>query len=455
MQLLRHRHILFFILLMLSSVAHAGLPFSANGQQLPTLAPILERSTPAVVNILTRSTVPAPRNSLLDDPFFKHFFNLQPQRKRETQGLGSGVIVDAKNGYILTNNHVIQKADIITVSLKDGRKFDAKLVGTDPGTDIAVLKIEPDRLTALPFANSEKLRVGDFVIAIGNPFGLGQTVTSGIVSALGRSGLGIGRFENYIQTDASINQGNSGGALINLRGQLIGINNAIYSRSGGSIGIGFAIPINMAQEIMAQLIETGSVQRGRLGAQAQDLTQELAQAFKLDPNTHGAVVVKILPNSPADKAGLRVGDVIKKVNQRAVHKADDLHNIIGLLRLGTQVNLTVLRNGKQFIMTAKISRSKRVSIDAGKIHQRLSGAKFSNIVEDHPAYGKIDGVIISDIERGSPASAAGLRKNDIITQINGQVVHSPKQAKEISAASNKKIRLSIARGRSALTLVLQ
>lgn len=453
---MQNRHYwLIVTLLILSLPAQAGLPFAANGQQLPSLAPILERSTPAVVNILTRSTVAAPRNSLLDDPFFKHFFNLQPQRKRETQGLGSGVIVDAKNGYILTNNHVIQKADIITVSLKDGRKFDAKLVGTDPGTDIAVLKIDPDHLTALPFANSEKLRVGDFVVAIGNPFGLGQTVTSGIVSALDRSGLGIGRFEDYIQTDASINQGNSGGALIDLRGHLIGINNAIYSRSGGNIGIGFAIPINMAREIMDQIIETGSVQRGRLGAQAQDLTPELAQAFNLDPNTHGAVVVKIIPNSPAAKAGLRIGDVVKKINQRAVHKADDLHNTIGLLRLGTTVNLTVLRKGKQFIITAKISRTKQVSIDAGDLHQRLSGAEFSNIIEDHPAYGKIEGVIISRVERNSPAAAAGLREGDIVTKINQQTIHSPAEAKSIAAANQHKIRLSIARGRSALTLVLQ
>ncbi len=449
------RWFIFSLLTLLSLPVNAGLPFAANGQQLPTLAPILERSTPAVVNILTRATVQTQRNTLLDDPFFKHFFNLQPQRKRETQGLGSGVIVDAKRGYILTNNHVIKGADIITVSLQDGRKFDAKLIGTDPDTDIAVLKIEPDHLTALPFADSEKLRVGDFVVAIGNPFGLGQTVTSGIISALDRSGLGIGRFEDYIQTDASINQGNSGGALIDLRGHLIGINNAIYSRSGGNIGIGFAIPINMAREIMAQLIENGSIQRGRLGAQAQDLTQELAKAFNLDPNTHGAVVVKVIPNSPADKAGLLVGDVIQRVNQRPVNKADDLHNTIGLLRLGTKVDLDVLRHGRKFIITAQISRSKQVKIDARKIHKRLSGAEFSNIIEDNPAFGKIEGIVISHVQKHSPAAAAGLRKGDIITKINNKTVHNTTEAKKISEANQRGIRLSIARGRSALTLVLQ
>lgn len=454
MQTFRH-WLIYTLLLLLSLPVNAGLPFAANGQQLPSLAPILERSTPAVVNILTRATLRTQRNTLLDDPFFKHFFNLQPQQKQETQGLGSGVIVDAQRGYILTNNHVIKGADIITVSLQDGRKFDAKLIGTDPDTDIAVLKIKPDHLTALPFADSEQLRVGDFVVAIGNPFGLGQTVTSGIVSALDRSGLGIGRFEDYIQTDASINQGNSGGALIDLNGRLIGINNAIYSRSGGNIGIGFAIPINMAREIMGQLIENGSIQRGRLGAQAQDLTQDLAQAFNLNPNTHGAVVVKIIPGSPADKAGLQVGDVIQKVDQRTISKADDLHNTIGLLRLGTKVNLSVLRHGRQFVITAQISRSKRVTIDAGKLHERLSGATFSNIIEDHPAYGKIDGIIISNIEKYSPAAAAGLRKGDIITKINKQTVHSPTEAEQIAKKNPHRIQLSIARGRTALTLILQ
>ncbi len=445
----------FITLFILVSSAQAGLPFSADGEKLPSLAPILERSTPAVVNILTRSTVKVRRNPLLDDPFFKDFFNLQPQRKRETQGLGSGVIVDAKKGYILTNNHVIAGADIITVTLRDGRQLDAKLIGTDPDTDVAVLKVQADNLVALPFANSEKLRVGDFVIAIGNPFGLGQTVTSGIVSALDRSGLGIGRFEDYIQTDASINPGNSGGALIDLRGQLIGINNAIYSRTGSNIGIGFAIPINMARDIMDQLIETGSVQRGRLGAQAQDLTPELAQAFKLKTGTRGAVVVNVISGSPADRAGLRVGDVIRAVNKQPVHKADDLHNAIGLLRVGTKVSLTVLRDSKQRVISAKIAKTKRTTIDAGKLHKRLSGAEFSNLAEDHPAYGKLDGIVISRVKPRSPAAASGLRKGDIITRINRQAVNSPAQAKQLASKNHRGIRLSIIRGRSSLTLVLQ
>lgn len=455
MQMCRQLLVLFSTLFMFSTFSHAGLPFSADGEKLPSLAPIIERSTPAVVNILTRSAVQVRRNPLLDDPFFKDFFNLQPQHKRETQGLGSGVIVDAQKGYILTNNHVIQGADIITVTLRDGRQLDAKLIGTDPDTDVAVLKVKSDNLVALPLANSEKLRVGDFVIAIGNPFGLGQTVTSGIVSALDRSGLGIGRFEDYIQTDASINPGNSGGALIDLRGQLVGINNAIYSQTGNNIGIGFAIPINMARDIMAQLIETGSVQRGRLGAQAQDLTPELAQAFKLKTGTRGAVVVNVISGSPADKAGLKVGDVVRSVNKQPVHKADDLHNAIGLLRVGTTVNLTVVRDAKQKVIIAKIAKSKQTKIDAGKLHKRLNGAEFSSLIEDHPAYGKLDGIVISRVKPRSPAAAAGLREGDVITKINRQVVLSPEHAKKLTQADNKGIRLSIVRGRQSLSLILQ
>ena len=455
MQMFRQWLILFSALFILAASAQAGLPFSADGEKLPSLAPILERSTPAVVNILTRATVKTQRNPLLDDPFFKEFFNLQPQRKRETQGLGSGVIVDAKNGYILTNNHVIKGADIITVTLRDGRQLDAKLVGTDPGTDIAVLKVKSDNLVALPLANSDKLRVGDFVIAIGNPFGLGQTVTSGIVSALDRSGLGIGRFEDYIQTDASINPGNSGGALIDLRGQLVGINNAIYSRTGSNIGIGFAIPVNMARDIMAQLIETGSVQRGRLGAQAQDLTPDLAQAFKLALNSKGAVVVKVIPNSPADKAGLQVGDVVRAVNKRPINTADNLHNTIGLLRVGTKVNLTILRNSKQLMISATISKSTQTKIDASEIHKRLSGAELSSLDEEHPAYGKLDGIVISRVKPRSPAAAAGLRKGDVITKINRQAINSLAQAKQLASKAQRGIRLSIIRGRSSLTLMLQ
>ncbi len=445
----------FYLFTINSLPANAALPVALNGQQLPSLAPVLERSTPAVVNIFTRTRVKVQVNPLLNDPFFQRFFDIpqQPrQRQRETEGLGSGVIVDAKKGYILTNNHVIQKADEITVTLRDGRKLEAKLVGTDPETDVAVIQVLAKNLTALPLTNSDALRVGDFVVAIGNPFGLGQTVTSGIVSALGRSGLGIGGYEDFIQTDASINPGNSGGALINLRGELIGINTAIFSRSGGNIGIGFAIPINMANDIMQQLIKYGEVQRGRLGAQAQDLSPELARAFKLSQQHSGAVVVKVIPDSPADKAGLKVGDVVINVNQRQVRSAGDLRNYIGLLRVGTHVRLTVMRNGDQHKIDARIAKSVQKKTTAA-LHDRLKGAELGSIGEGHPAYGKIDGVVVLKVKRGSAAAQAGLRPGDIITSINKKAVHDLDEAFKF-AGKGKRILLNIQRGRSSLFLVL-
>jgi serine protease Do/serine protease DegQ len=260
-----------------------ALPSSVDGQPLPTLAPMLERATPAVVNIATVGHVEVRQNPLLSDPFFRHFFDIPDRpRRRQTQSLGSGVIVDAEHGYVLTNHHVIARADKITVTLRDGRHLNATLIGADPESDVAVIQVPAERLTALPLADSDRLRVGDFVVAIGNPFGLGQTVTSGIVSALGRTGLGIKGYEDFIQTDASINPGNSGGALVNLHGELVGINTAIIAPGGGNVGIGFAIPTSMASQIMQQLIEHGEVSRGQLGITAQDLTPELAQAFGSD-----------------------------------------------------------------------------------------------------------------------------------------------------------------------------
>ncbi|MCB1318685.1 MAG: Do family serine endopeptidase, partial [Leptospiraceae bacterium] len=327
--------------------AQAALPGFVDGEPLPTLAPMLERVTPSIVNISTASKV-VVQSPLFDDPFFRRFFQIpnQQPRERKRTGLGSGVIIDAKNGYVITNNHVIDNAEEIVVTLQDERSFDAKVIGTDAGADIAVIQIQADHLTEIAISDSKDLRQGDFVVAIGNPFGLGHTATTGIVSALGRSGLGIESYEDFIQTDASINPGNSGGALVNLRGELIGINTAILGPSGGNIGIGFAIPSNMALDVTQQLIDHGEVKRGRLGFTAQDLTPELAQAFNIQVDK-GVVVARVEPDSPADKAGLQAGDVITAVNGEPISNSVDIRNMIGLIRVGTRMRMDIVRNGKK------------------------------------------------------------------------------------------------------------
>ena len=330
-------------LLLLTGGAHAAAPWF--GGETPSLAPMLEKVMPAVVNVATEGKVRMGRNPLLDDPLFRHFFDVPDEpRERKTQSLGSGVIVDAGRGLIITNAHVVANAEHIAVKLRNGRKLDAKRVGVDAETDVAVIQVPAEGLTALGFGDSDGLKVGDFVVAIGNPFGLDQTVTSGIVSALGRSGLGIEGYEEFIQTDASINPGNSGGALVDLQGRLIGINTAIFSQSGGSIGIGFAIPINAARQVMEQLAQHGEVKRGQLGVQLQDLDPDLAEAFDLNQQ-EGAVVVNVVEGSPAAKAGLKAGDVVVAVNGRPVRNASDLRNRVGLLRIGDKVTLEVLRKG--------------------------------------------------------------------------------------------------------------
>lgn len=325
-----------------------------TAQSLPTLAPMLERTTPAVVNIATEGVVALRPNPLFNDPFFRRFFDLpdRPQERR-TVSSGSGVVVDASKGYIVTNHHVIDQADTITVTLNDGRQFAADIVGSDPDSDVAVIKIAASGLSDLKLANSDQLRVGDFVVAIGNPFGLGQTVTSGIVSALGRSGLGEG-YEDFIQTDASINPGNSGGALVNLNGELIGINTAILAPGGGSVGINFAIPANMVESLMEQIVRYGQVRRGQLGVLVQDLTPELAQAFGLRPN-QGALISRIIAGSAAARAGLKEGDIVTAVNQRAIHNSSTLRNAIGLLESGARVQLDILRGGNPMTLNAQLS----------------------------------------------------------------------------------------------------
>jgi Do/DeqQ family serine protease len=330
------------------STAIAAAPIPEAGGAVPSLAPMLARITPGVVNIAVRGKV-REQNPLLQDPFFRRFFNLpqnQGPQERETQATGSGVIIDSAQGYVLTNGHVVENATRIEVTTKDNRRFTAKLVGRDPDTDIAVLQIPTNNLTAVPMGDSDRLQVGDYVLAIGNPFGLGQTVTSGIVSALGRSGLGIEGYEDFIQTDASINPGNSGGPLVNLHGECVGINTAILAPGGGNIGIGFAVPVNMARRVMDQLTRYGEVKRGRIGVAIQDLTPDLAESMRT-AHTTGAVIARVEPGSPAERAGLHQGDLVVAVNGVPVRSGTQLRNTIGLTRIGSDVDLKIDRRGSE------------------------------------------------------------------------------------------------------------
>lgn len=439
----------------LTAMAAAALPEHIGDEKLPSLAPMLEQVTPAVVNIATEGRIQLRQNPLFSDPFFRRFFNVPDQPiERKTQSLGSGVIVDAKRGLVLTNNHVIANAIQITVGLSDGRTLEAELVGTDPETDVAVIKIPAENLTAIKIADSDKLRVGDFVVAIGNPFGLGQTVTSGIVSALARSGLGILDYENYIQTDASINPGNSGGALVNLRGELVAINDAIFSQSGGSIGIGFAIPINLALNVMEQLVETGQVQRGYLGVQTQDLNPLLAEAFGLEQN-NGAVITRVMENSPAANAGLQPGDIITRINDHVVKNSGDVKNSFGLLPIGEDVTFEVLRGGERKKITTTVIAGEVSTGAPESINQKLQGMTVGDIAEGHPLFGKVSGVVVAEVQRGSPAWRSGLRQGDVITSVNKQPVES---LKDFLAAVDQKqgsLLLRIIRGDSAAFLVIK
>ncbi|MDX2300918.1 MAG: Do family serine endopeptidase, partial [Xanthomonadaceae bacterium] len=396
--------------------AQAALPVAdADGKPLPSLAPMLERVTPAVVNIHSRQ-VQRVRNPLADDPFLRRFFGIPdvPQ-ERVRQSLGSGVIVDAEGGLVLTNNHVIEGADDISITLADGRTLAGELVGSDPDTDVALVRVPAERLTALPLADTRQLRVGDFVVAVGNPFGLGQTVTSGIVSALGRSGLrGLG-YQNFIQTDASINPGNSGGALVNLRGELIGINSAIFSPSGGNIGIGFAIPASLAREVMRQLLAYGEVRRGSLGLDTQDITPELADALALDKQTRGALVARIAEGSPAQQAGVKVGDVITALDGQSVDNREALHNLEGLLPVGRPVRIALQRDGKPLTLSAVLKASPK-EVNGARLDPRLAGAVFVELPERARQSG-VAGVVVARVDEDSRAAASGLRPGDRITGI--------------------------------------
>ncbi|GLQ95724.1 DegQ family serine endoprotease [Dyella mobilis] len=422
--------------------ARAALPPIVDGQPLPSLAPMLQKVTPAVVNISTKTRVRVS-NPFFDDPVIRQFFGLNNSpREQVEQSLGSGVIVDASKGYILTNNHVVGGADDITVTLQDGRNFKGTLVGTDPATDVAVVKINADHLQALPIADSSALRVGDFVVAVGDPFGLGQTVTSGIVSALRRSGLGGSSFQNFIQTDASINPGNSGGALVNLRGELIGINTMILSPSGGNVGIGFAIPTDIASSVMQQLIAHGKVSRGSLGAQTQDITPNIAKLLGLKDN-NGAVVTRVLPGSAADRAGLQVGDVITAINGSSLQNSDQLNNAEGLLPADSTVSLSVLRNGSTRQISAKLAPEKVATLDGGKLDPRLVGVTFSDLSAQQASQG-MAGITVASVNPGSRAAQAGLSAGDVIVGVGNRRVTNLRDLQGLAGARPRQLVLLVA-----------
>jgi serine protease Do/serine protease DegQ len=437
----------------------AGVPQAAMTPAVPSLAPMIRRVSPAVVNIATRGTIRerAPRNPLLEDPFFRRFFDVPPdggQRERPFQSAGSGVIIDAKAGHIITNAHVVENASEITVTLQDGRDLKAEVVGADSPSDVAVLKVQPDRLTDIALGDSDRLEVGDFVVAIGNPFGLQHTVTSGIVSALGRSGISRDGFEDFIQTDASINPGNSGGALVNLRGELVGINSAILSRSGGNIGIGFAIPSNLARGVLDQLIKYGSVKRGVLGVNIAPVTPDVAQALGLQAAT-GALVTQVVEKSAADKAGIRAGDVITAVNGRAVKSHTELRNAVGLLRVGERIEIALLRDGRSQRVAALIeSPPEEAATPAAPggeppkpLHPGLAGA----VLADAPNGA---GVLVRSVAQDGAAFAAGLRANDVIVGANRTRVTSLAQLREATRNATSLV-LNVRRGDRGLVILLR
>lgn len=425
-----------------------GLPAFTESQSIPSLAPMLERSMPAVVNISTSTNIEVAQNPLLQDPFFRHFFNIPNQsRKQQKNSLGSGVIIDSDQGYVLTNNHVIDKADKIVVTLNDGRQLNANVIGKDPEADVAIIHIPANNLTELPIADSSQLKVGDFVVAIGNPFGLGQTVTSGIVSALGRSGLGIEGYEDFIQTDASINPGNSGGALVNLRGEFVGMNTAILAPSGGNVGIGFAIPANMVMTIKESLIKHGEVRRGLLGVTTQDLTPELVKAFNLK-NIQGAAISRIENNSPAEKAGLALGDIVVSANGKQIKNSHDLRNVIGLLQIGDKVDIEYYRGDEKKETTAVIGKQERPQLTGEKLHTRLQGTILNNTERD-----QVEGVVIEKINTASYAWKIGLRPGDVIVSANQYRVHNLDELKEVVDPASGLL-LNVQRGQEAFFVML-
>jgi serine protease Do/serine protease DegQ len=434
----------------------AAMPAAVGETPVPSLSPMIKKVSPAVVNIATRGTIRerGPQNPLLDDPFFRRFFDVPPDNgphDRPFQSAGSGVIFDARAGYIVTNAHVVENASEITVTLQDGRDLKADVVGSDEPSDVAVLKVSPEGLTQIALGDSAKVEVGDFVVAIGNPFGLQHTVTSGIISGLSRSGINPDGYEDFIQTDASINPGNSGGALVNLRGELIGINTAILSRSGGNIGIGFAIPVNMAHSVMDQLIKFGSVKRGQLGVSMYTVTPDIAHSLGL-ANALGALVSQVVEGSAAEKAGIRIGDVITSVNGQAVKSNSELRNTIGLMRVGDKVEIGLLRDGKPLRVTAVIADTATAQAgSAESIHKAFEGATLA----DAPDAG---GALIRSVEPGSAAAQSGLKANDVIVGARAPANRGPvtnlEQLRQRAKGASVLV-LEVRRGKTILLIPLR
>jgi serine protease Do/serine protease DegQ len=435
------RRAFLWLALLAPALASAQLPLRDG---VPTLAPILEKVTPAVVNIAVLTRSPEEDNPLLRDPFFRRFFGL-PDRPREQTSAGSGVIVDAANGYVITNHHVIKDASAVVVTLKDNRRLPAKLVGSDAGTDIALLKVEPEGLTEARFGDSDALQVGDFVVAIGNPFGIGQTVTSGIVSALGRSGINVEGYEDFIQTDAPINPGNSGGALINLKGELVGINTAIIGPAGGNVGIGFAVPALMARAVMQQLIRFGEVRRGRLGIAMQDLTPDLARSLGSSARA-GAAITEVATGSPAAEAGIRPGDVVTAVNGRPVRGAAELRARLGVIPVGEVAELRIQRGAEARTVRVRVGEVVARHATGGQLIAELPGAAFADTSRaGEPA------VVVTGVQAGTPAFRHGLRPGDMVVGVNGRRVGS---VAELAAALKRagRVALNVLRGDFLVTI---
>ncbi|MGX4997991.1 serine endoprotease DegQ [Enterobacter hormaechei] len=429
----------------------AALPSQVPGQEaIPSLAPMLEKVLPAVVSVQVEGT--ARQSQRIPEELKKYFGEDAPdQQAQPFEGLGSGVIIDAAKGYILTNNHVISQADKISVQLNDGREFDAKLIGGDDQSDIALLQVQnPSNLTQIAIADSDKLRVGDFAVAVGNPFGLGQTATSGIVSALGRSGLNLEGLENFIQTDASINRGNSGGALLNLNGELIGINTAILAPGGGSIGIGFAIPSNMAKTLSQQLIQFGEVKRGLLGIKGMEMSADIANAFKLNVQ-RGAFVSEVLPNSGSAKAGVKSGDVIVSLNDKPLSSFAELRSRIATTEPGAKVKLGLIREGKPLTVEVTLDKSTSSSASAEQISPALQGATLS----DGQLKNGTKGISVTTVEKSSPAAQAGLHQDDVIVGVNRTRVQSIAEMRKVLESKPAVIALQIIRGNDTLYILLR